>query len=85
MEIVAQDKFRYLPGFMAAPYLRFVQVASPDDPLELNNGGKLQEVEVAYETYGSLSPEKDNAILLCHALTGDSHPAAHYADDREGL
>lgn len=84
MKSLPEDKFRYLPGFQMAPYLRFVQVATQDNPLELSKGGVLQEVEVAYETYGSLSPEKDNAILLCHALTGDSHPAAHYAEDREG-
>ena len=78
------DRFRYLPGFQIMPYLRLRQVATPDEPLELVKGGRLDHVEVAYETYGSLSPEKDNAILLCHALTGDSHPAAHYQDDREG-
>ena len=78
------DRFRYLPGFQIMPYLRLRQVATPDNPLELVKGGRLDHVEVAYETYGSLSPEKDNAILLCHALTGDSHPAAHYVDDREG-
>ena len=78
------DRFLYLPGFQIMPYLRLRQVATPDDPLELVKGGRLDHVEVAYETYGSLSPEKDNAILLCHALTGDSHPAAHYQDDREG-
>jgi homoserine O-acetyltransferase len=81
---VSQDKFNYLPDFQKMPYLRFLQVATPDNPLELTKGGVLEEVDVAYETYGSLSPEKDNAILLCHALTGDSHPAAHYAEDREG-
>ena len=78
------DRFLYLPGFQIMPYLRLRQVATPDNPLELVKGGRLDHVEVAYETYGSLSPEKDNAILLCHALTGDSHPAAHYVDDREG-
>jgi homoserine O-acetyltransferase len=38
---------------------------------------------VAYETYGVLSPQKDNAILLCHALSGDSHAAGIYADQPE--
>ena len=80
----SQDKFSNLPDFQQMPYLRFLQVAAPDHPLQLIKGGVLEEVEVAYETYGSLAPEKDNAILLCHALTGDSHPAAHYAEDREG-
>ena len=38
-------------------------------------GGTLAHVQVDYETWGELSPEKDNAILVCHALTGDSHAA----------
>lgn len=42
-------------------------------PLELEVGGRLDDVTVAYETWGELSPEKDNAILVCHALSGDSH------------
>ena len=52
------DRFRYLPGFQIMPYLRLRQVAMPDNPLELVKGGRLDHVEVAYETYGSLSPEK---------------------------
>jgi len=42
-------------------------------PFALEGGGFLPEVTVAYETWGVLSPKADNAILLCHALTGDSH------------
>jgi homoserine O-acetyltransferase len=36
-------------------------------------GGHLAHVEVAYETWGTLSPTRDNAVLVCHALSGDSH------------
>ncbi len=42
-------------------------------PFVLKGGGRLEEVVIQYETWGELSPSKDNAILLCHALTGDSH------------
>lgn len=38
-------------------------------------GGALPDVRVAYETWGELSPRRDNAILVLHALTGDAHAA----------
>lgn len=43
--------------------------------LDLESGGRLPAVRVAFETYGTLSAAKDNAILIVHALTGDSHVA----------
>jgi homoserine O-acetyltransferase/O-succinyltransferase len=44
-------------------------------PIALDNSKTLQDVTVAYETWGELNKEKSNAILLCHAWTGDSHAA----------
>ena len=46
-----------------------------DRPIALDSGKTLQDVTIAYETWGELNAEKSNAILLCHAWTGDSHAA----------
>lgn len=45
-------------------------------PLRLDGGVLLSPVEIAYETYGALAPDGANAILICHALTGDQHVAS---------
>ena len=42
---------------------------------QLEGGGHLEHVEVAYETWGTLDAQASNAVLVCHALTGDSHVA----------
>jgi homoserine O-acetyltransferase/O-succinyltransferase len=44
-------------------------------PLALDCGRQLQQIRIAYETYGTLSPTRDNVILVCHALSGDAHAA----------
>jgi homoserine O-acetyltransferase len=44
-------------------------------PIRLDCGRSLAGVRVAYETYGTLSPARDNVILVCHALSGDAHAA----------
>ena len=45
------------------------------EPVPLDCGRELSPVRVAYETYGVLSPRRDNVILVCHALSGDAHAA----------
>ncbi|MCU0747933.1 MAG: homoserine O-acetyltransferase [Akkermansiaceae bacterium] len=53
----------------------FFETASPEEPLRLRDGGMLPGVRIAYETWGQLNPEKNNAILLFHALSGSHHAA----------
>ena len=45
-------------------------------PLPLDCGVAFGPVDIAYETYGTLDPERSNAILICHALTGDQYVAS---------
>jgi homoserine O-acetyltransferase len=45
------------------------------EPVRLDCGRELYPIRVAYETYGALSPQRDNVILVCHALSGDAHAA----------
>ena len=44
-------------------------------PFSLEGGGSLHDVTIAYETWGELNEDASNAILVCHAWTGDSHVA----------
>lgn len=55
------------------------------DYLVLDCGQLLSPVDIAYETYGSLNRGRTNAVLVCHALSGDSHAAGYYVgEDRAG-
>ena len=47
----------------------------PDQPLRLDSGASLNGFEIAYRTWGVLNADRSNAVLICHALTGDQHVA----------
>jgi homoserine O-acetyltransferase len=50
----------------------------PDQPLKLDCGVELAPFQIAYKTYGTLNPARTNAVLVCHALTGDQHVASEH-------
>ncbi|HEY5718920.1 MAG TPA: homoserine O-acetyltransferase [Gammaproteobacteria bacterium] len=53
-----------------------------DAPLELACGRQLPGYELVYETYGELDATRSNAVLICHALSGDHHAAGYHAADQ---
>ena len=63
---------------------RHAQQWEGDAPLTLESGGSLPSVVVAYETWGELNEDASNGVLVCHALSGDSHAAQHDDEDEAG-
>lgn len=60
------------------------QVAHFNEPLSLTCGRDLPSYQLVYETYGTLNERRSNAVLICHALSGNHHAAGyHSADDRK--
>jgi homoserine O-acetyltransferase len=59
-------------GSVGVVETRFLDLRAP---LQLDCGRDLYPVRIAYETYGTLSPQRNNVILVCHALSGDAHAA----------
>ncbi|MBC8874050.1 MAG: homoserine O-acetyltransferase [Planctomycetes bacterium] len=76
--IDSSDSDRHARELAHARYVTF------DGPHHLESGGELPSVTVAFETYGQLNPAGDNAVLVCHAISGDSHVARHDATDDPG-
>ncbi len=60
------------------------QVFVRDSPLELHLGAKLPSLQIAYETWGTLSGKKDNAVLLCTGLSASSHARSHEQNPAPG-
>ncbi|HET9017558.1 MAG TPA: homoserine O-acetyltransferase [Thermomicrobiaceae bacterium] len=70
---------------VAAPtHRRHQTIATAAAPFLTEHGDVLPHVEIAYETWGRLDAGHDNVVLICHALTGDSHVASHDAEDFAG-
>jgi homoserine O-acetyltransferase len=80
---VATDADAGSAGIVATQY---VGLAEPPGALALESGESLGPITIAYETYGTLCEQRDNAILVCHALSGDAHVAGWHrkGDPRPG-
>ncbi|MHC4132865.1 MAG: homoserine O-acetyltransferase MetX [Planctomycetota bacterium] len=60
------------------------RVVDRDHPIKLECGKTIAQIDVAYETYGELNEDHDNAVLVCHALSGDAHVAGrHCLNDKK--
>ncbi len=79
-----QSLFESSDSVRHAKPLRHAQSVGLDAPLDLELGGHLNGVTVVYETYGQLNGARDNAVLICHAISGDSHVARHDEQDDPG-
>lgn len=77
-EYIEHDKNGVSVGLVEKQFYTF---AHPPNEMILENGTKLGPITLAYETYGTLNPRRDNAILILHALSGDSHVAGYYSND----
>ncbi len=64
-------------GIVARQHFTFAQ----DAPMPLDSGESLGPITLAYETYGTLNPDKSNAILIVHALSGDAHCAGYHTPE----
>ena len=69
---VATSAPRTAAGSVGTVETQYLDLPSP---LPLDCGRSLHPVRVAYETYGTLAPARNNVILVCHALSGDAHAA----------
>ena len=81
---MTEDTDKSSDGIRGGLPLKHALSVTFDDVPALERGGRLADVTVVYETYGNLNAARDNAVLICHALSGDSHVARHDADDDPG-
>lgn len=82
-EYITHDETGNTVGIVAKKFFTF---AEPPDEMVLDSGARLGPITLAYETCGTLDPDKGNVVLVLHALTGDSHVAGYYnpADPKPG-
>lgn len=69
------------PGSVGLVRKEYFTCCEHPGEMALASGAKLGPITLAYETYGTLNADRSNAILILHALSGDSHAAGRYAED----
>jgi homoserine O-acetyltransferase len=79
-EYIEHDKDEISVGIVEKNLLTF---AEPPDEMVLESGARVGPLTLAYETCGTLNEDKSNAILILHALSGDSHVAGYYSPEDE--
>ncbi|HET6488628.1 MAG TPA: homoserine O-acetyltransferase [Syntrophales bacterium] len=85
MSVSEAEKITTEEDYIGTVETQFYTFAEPPHELELECGKSLGPVTLAYETYGTLNADKSNAILVCHALSGDAHAAGvHEGEDNPG-
>lgn len=75
-----QTRKRQAPAAEGSVGITRTEYVDLPEPLTLECGRTLFPIRIAYETYGTLTPERDNVILVCHALSGDAHAAGYSAE-----
>ena len=77
---MTDSKFEHSVGIVTQECYHF------DEPLTLRSGKVLPQFDLMIETYGKLNAERSNAVLICHALSGDHHAAGYHSpdDDKPG-
>lgn len=71
------------PGSVGRVSAETRRLVAPDEVFRLEAGGGVSPVDVEFETYGTLSAARDNAVLIAHALSGDAHAAGWDASAQE--
>ncbi len=77
-EYIEHDKSGISVGIVEKKLFTF---AEPPNEFLLESGEKLGPITIAYETYGRLNRRRNNAVLILHALSGDSHVAGYYRNN----
>lgn len=84
MQQAKENIFNSSDSVRSAGPLKHAHSVTFSKPFVLSGSHELPEITIVYETFGTLNERKDNAVLICHALSGDSHVAAHDESDDPG-